>query len=129
MWIYANPNPCRQEEPDCVVRAISIATDQPWKKVHRDLCLLSLDHCTMPSVNWLWGLYLENKGYEKFLLPENCPSCLSVRDFCKMYPEGVYVVGTGTHAIACINGNYWDTWDSGDETPTFFYRKRVKKHA
>ena len=30
MWIYANPNPCRKEEPDCVVRAVCLATDQTW---------------------------------------------------------------------------------------------------
>ena len=108
MWIYANPNPCRQEEPDCVVRAISIATDQSWKKVHRDLCQLSCEKCTMPSVNWLWGLYLKRKGFRN----------------ARMYPEGTYVVGTGTHAVAVIGGNWYDAWDSADETLTYFYERR-----
>lgn len=124
MWIYANPNPCRQEEPDCVVRAIAIATDQSWQKVHRDLCQLSYDKCTMPSVNWLWGLYLKRKGFERFLLPESCPACVTVKDFAKRYPEGTYVVGTGTHAVAIINGNWYDAWNSADETLTFFYERR-----
>ena len=124
MWIYANPNPCRQEEPDCVVRAISIATDQSWKKVHRDLCQLSCEKCTMPSVNWLWGLYLKRKGFRKFLLPDECPACVTVREFARMYSEGTYVVGTGTHAVAVINGNWYDAWDSADETLTFFYERR-----
>ena len=124
MWIYANPNPCRQEEPDCVVRAIAIATDQSWQKVHRDLCQLSYDKCTMPSVNWLWGLYLKRKGFERFLLPESCPACVTVKDFAKRYPEGTYVVGTGTHAVAVINGNWYDAWNSADETLTFFYERR-----
>lgn len=129
MWVYANPNPCRQEEPDCVVRAISIATDQSWKKVHRALCLLSLEHCTMPSVNWLWELYLKRNGYEKFLLPDSCPACVTVRDFCRIYPDGVYIACTGSHAVACINGNYLDTWDSGDETLTYFFRKKEKEYG
>ena len=124
MWIYANPNPCRQEEPDCVVRAIAIATDQSWKKVHRDLCQLSCEKCTMPSVNWLWGLYLNRKGFQKFLLPDECPACVTVKDFARMYPEGTYVVGTGTHAVAVINGNWYDAWNSADETLTFFYERR-----
>lgn len=124
MWIYANPNPCRQEEPDCVVRAIAIATDQSWQKTHRDLCQLSYDKCTMPSVNWLWGLYLKRKGFEKFLLPDECPACVTVKEFARMYPEGTYVVGTGTHAVAVINGNWYDAWDSADETLTFFYERR-----
>jgi len=123
MWIYANPNPCRKEEPDCVIRAVSIATDQSWKRTHSDLCTLSRDKCTMPSVNWLWGLYLLRHGFRKFLLPDNCPQCMTVRDFCRMYPEGTYVLGTGTHAVAAVNGNWYDIWDSGDETITIFYER------
>lgn len=129
MWVYANPNPCRREEPDCVVRAIAIALDRTWKRVHDDLCSLSRDKCTMPSVNWLWELYLKRNGFEKFLLPDACPSCMTVKDFARMYPEGTYVIGTGTHAVAVIDGNWWDTWDSGDETPSYFFRKRGREYG
>ena len=124
MWVYVNPNPCRQEEPDCVVRAIALATDQEWDEVHWDLCTLSHIHCTMPSVNWLWGLYLKACGFEKFLLPASCPDCITVREFAKRYPRGTYVIGTGTHSVAVINGNWYDSWDSADETPTYFFRKK-----
>ena len=124
MWIYANPNPCRQEEPDCVVRAIAIATDQDWDEVHWDLCVLSHIRCTMPSVNWLWGLYLKACGVEKFSLPATCPECVTVREFAKRYPRGTYVIGTGTHAVCVKNGNWIDLFDSADEVPTYFYRKK-----
>lgn len=129
MWIYANPNPCRQEEPDCVVRAIAIATGRDWHRTHGDLCRMSGQYCTMPSVNWLWGLYLKENGFEKFLLPEECPECVTVREFARRYPTGTYVIGTGTHAVCVRNGDYYDSWDSGDETPTYFYRKRGKRDA
>ena len=129
MWIYANPNPCREEEPDCVVRAIAIATGQDWDTVHWDLCMLSHLRCTMPSVNWLWGLYPGLNGFEKFLLPESCPECITIREFARRYPEGTYIIGTGNHAVAVIGGNYVDAWDSGDEVPSYFYRKRRKEHA
>lgn len=124
MWIYANPNPCRQEEPDCVVRAIAIATGQSWDRAHWDLCALSHRKCTMPSVNWLWGLYLQRMGFEKFLLEESCPECVTVKEFAWRYPEGTYVIGTGSHAVCVRDGNWYDSWDSGDETPTYFYRKK-----
>ena len=123
MWIYANPNPCRLEEPDCVVRAISIATGKTWYEVHQDLCMLSRSRCTMPSVNWLWELYLKRLGFEKFLLPESCPTCTTIADFCGRYRTGTYVIGTGSHAVAVIDGDYYDTWDSGDEIPTYFFRR------
>ena len=124
MWIFANPNPCRKEEPDCVVRAISLATEQTWDEVHEDLCRLSGVLCTMPSVNWLWGRYLSMCGFEKFMLPESCPECVTVREFTRRFPEGTYVIGTGNHAICIRNGNHMDLWDSGDEVPTYFYRKK-----
>ena len=123
MWVYANPNPCRQEEPDCVVRAISIATGKPWGEVHWDLCVLSHERCTMPSVNWLWELYLKRNGFRKFLMPERCPECVTVREFCKRYPEGTYIIGTGSHAVAVMDGDYYDAWDSGDEIPSYFFRR------
>lgn len=129
MWIMANPNPCRQEEPDCVVRAIALATDRSWDDVHWDLCVLSHMRCTMPSANWLWELYLKQHGFEKFLLPESCPSCITVEKFCQRFTKGTYIIGTGSHAVCIKSGNYLDAWDSGQETPTYFFRKRGSKNG
>ena len=129
MYIYANPNPCRQEEPDCVVRAIALATGQTWDEVHWDLCVMSHAMCTMPSVNWLWEQYLIKCGFEKFLLPESCLECVTIREFTKQYPHGTYVIGTGHHAVCIRSGNYMDSWDSGDERPTYFFRKKGIKNA
>ena len=124
MYVYANPNPCRREEPDCVVRAVCLATGQNWDDVHWDLCILSHYECTMPSVNWLWDLYLRKCGFEKFLLPDACPKCVTVSEFAKRYPNGTYVIGTGTHAVCVRDGDWLDIFDSCDEVPTYFYRKK-----
>ena len=42
--------------------------------------------------------------------------------FCEKYPTGVYVIGTGTHAVAVVDGDYYDSWDSGNEVPSYFWR-------
>lgn len=122
MWIRCNPNPLGKQTSDCVIRAIAIATEQSWKRTYRELCELGEIEAEMPNTNSLWGLYLKQKGAEQFLLPENCPQCMSVRAFCERFPEGVYVIGTGTHAVACIDGDYLDSFDSGSETPAYFWR-------
>lgn len=122
MWIRCNPNPLGKQTSDCVVRAIAIATEQSWKRTYRELCELGEIEAEMPNTNSLWGLYLKQKGAEQFLLPESCPQCMTVRAFCERFPEGVYVIGTGTHAVACIDGDYLDSFDSGSETPAYFWR-------
>jgi hypothetical protein len=122
MWIRCNPNPLGKQTSDCVVRAIAIATEQSWRRTYRELCELGEIEAEMPNSNSLWGLYLKQKGAEQFLLPESCPQCMTVRAFCERFPEGVYVIGTGTHAVACIDGDYMDSFDSGSETPAYFWR-------
>jgi len=122
MWIKWNPNPKREEEPDCVIRAICAATGMSWHEVFRGLCGLADYECTMPSANWLWGKYLRRLGFRPFLLPESCPECVTVRAFCERFPEGVYIIGAGSHAVAVLDGNYYDAWDSGDEIPAYFWK-------
>ena len=122
MWIRCNPNPLGKQTSDCVVRAIAIATEQSWKRTYRELCELGEIEAEMPNSNSVWGLYLRNKGGKQFLLPESCPACITVRAFCEKYPTGVFVIGTGSHAVAVIDGDYYDAWDSGNEVPSYFWR-------
>ena len=73
----------------------------------------------MPSSNSVWDSYLKKHGWEKKALPECCDT---IRDFCSRNPYGRYVIGTGTHAVAIIDGDYYDTWDSGSEQPIYYWR-------
>lgn len=41
-----------------------------------------------------------------------------------MYPRGRYIVGTGNHAVAVVDGDYYDSWDSGNEILSFFWRMK-----
>lgn len=76
----------------------------------------------MPSSNAVWGLYLYRLGFEPFLLPEACPRCISIQEFTNRFPKGIYIIGTGSHAVAIIDGDYYDSWDSGNEVPSYFWR-------
>ena len=124
MWIHANPNPRGKEANDCVVRAIAIALGMDWYEVYDDLYRTGRWGGDMPSSDAVWGLYLKSRGARPFLLPDSCPECVTIRAFCRMYPRGRYIIGTGSHAVAVINGNYYDSWDSGNQVPSFFWRIR-----
>lgn len=122
MWIECNPNPLGKTVGDCVIRAVAIATGQSWRKTYRDLCQMGEYMGDLPNSNTVWGSYLREKGARQFLLPESCPECITVRAFADRYPEGIYVIGTGEHAIAIIDGDWYDSFNSGEETPTYFWR-------
>lgn len=121
MWIKCNPNPARKEVPDCVIRAIAIALRIRWVEVYDDLCKLGRIEFNMPSADAVWGKYLYQKGFQPFRLPESCPRCVTVNQFSKIFDRGTYIIGTGSHAVAVINGDYYDSWDSGNEIPSFFW--------
>ena len=122
MWIKCNPNPLGKQTGDCVVRAIAIATGKSWRDTYRELCKVGEIECDMPSSNFVWGVYLRRRGAKQFLLPESCPSCITVRAFAQRYPEGIYVIGTGDHAVTVMDGNWYDSWNSEGEIPTYFWK-------
>jgi len=115
MYIHVNPNPNGMYVEDCVVRAICIATGRSWDDVYLHLCLEGFIMKNMPSVNNVWGTYLKSIGFVQHSLPTDCPNCYTVRDFCSENRNGIYILATGSHVVAAVDGNYCDAWDSGDE--------------
>lgn len=77
----------------------------------------------MPSVNKVWGNYLTSIGFIRYMLPDTCPDCYTVREFCQDNPSGTFILATGSHVIAAKDGDYYDAWDSGDELPTSVWRR------
>lgn len=124
MWIYANPNPEKKQVPDCVIRAICIALNKPWLEVSDELYSFARREYSVTCDDNIWGHYLYSLGFEPFLLPFSCPKCVTVKEFTKYYPVGTYIIGTGKHAVTVINGNYYDSWDSGEVVPSFYWRIR-----
>ena len=126
MYIHTNPNPNGAYVEDCVVRAIAIATGRSWDDVFLNLCLQAFIMKNMPSVNKVWGAYLRSIGFVPQQLPTNCPDCYTIRDFCEEYREGIYILATGSHVVAVVDGNYCDAWDSGDEMPITVWRREFR---
>ena len=122
MWIYANPNPEKKNVPDCVIRAICIALNKSWGEVFNELSEVAARDHSITSDDHVWGHYLWCLGFIPFILPESCPECVTIRSFAEIFNHGTYIIGTGYHAVAVINGDYYDTWDSGNEVPTFFWK-------
>ena len=123
MYSYFNPNPQGNKVGDCVIRAISKALNQSWTQTYVDLSLQGYLMGDLLSSNAVWGAYLKAKGFTRDIVSNDCPECYTINDFCEEYPQGTYVIGTGSHAVCVIDGVIYDSWQSGDETPIYFYTK------
>lgn len=122
-FISTNPNPKGKTVGDCVVRALSIAFDKGWRDVFKELAILSMIECDMPSSNQIWGEYLGEHGFVRHSLVDTCPLCYTVRDFCNDNPQGLFILACEQHVVTSIDGNYYDSWDSGDKPVLFFWTK------
>ena len=118
-----NVNPAKNLVGDCVVRAVALACGLSWDDALDGLTEMAHHMKDMPNANNVWGAFLKSMGFVRYSIPNTCPDCYTIRDFSEDHPNGVYVLGTGSHAVACINGTYMDSWDSGDETVLFYYKE------
>lgn len=123
MWEKYNPNPRGSHIGDCVIRAITMALGETWYEAYIELCIKGFELCDMPSSNKVWGALLKSYGFHRYIISDDCPNCYTIKDFAKEHPVGAYVVCTGTHVVTVIDENYYDSWDSGNESPVFYWTK------
>ena len=122
MYIQYNANPLDKSTGDCVIRAIATVTNRPWLEVYDDLYKYARASCDMMDTNEVWHRYLYDIGYHIHVI--SVP-CMTVKEFARIYQKGRYLLGTGRHVVAVINGDYIDAWDSGNEIPVFYWRKEI----
>ena len=123
MFIYGNPNPYGKHVGDCTVRAIANATGRGWYETYFALCLQGAIMCDMPSSNAVTTAYLKRIGFRRRTIPDNCPECYCVEDFCTDHPKGTFVIGTGSHLTTIIDGCLFDSWNSLAEVPVYYFEK------
>ena len=124
MWKFFNPNPVAAREEDCAVRAVSAALGISWDEAFDLIARNAKQMGAMMHRDAAWGSVLRQHGFFRAIIPNTCPDCYTAEDFCQDNPEGVFVLGFGTHTAAVVDGVLLDTWRSSDETPIYvWYRK------
>jgi hypothetical protein len=122
-YVYFNPNPEKKSVGDCVIRSICKVTDMNWLDVFDLICNRARSMHDMPSANAVWSSVLNDLGFKRYAIPNSCPYCYTIEDFCYDHPHGSYVLSTGTHAVGVKNGHYFDSWDSGSEIPIYYFKE------
>ncbi len=128
VWKEFNNNPTgRRGVGDCAVRAVSIALGVSWETAYLKIVIAGFNMGDMPSSNSVWGAVLRQNGLYKHVLPNNYSYNYTFGDFVVDHPEGIYVLGTGTHVATVVDGTLLDAWDSQDELLSYYWSKNAEE--
>lgn len=122
MWVRYNPNPHGRSVGDCSVRAVAKALGIDWSTAYMLTTRMGYSMSDMPSADAVWGAVLREHGFRREVIPNRCPDCYTATDFCREHPQGVYVLGFGGHVATVVDGDLYDSWDSGNEIPIYVWR-------
>lgn len=123
-WEYFNENPLGKSTGDCVIRAISIALGKTWDEVYVGLCLEGFLNGDWGASDDTWGKYLYRNGFRRHFIPDDGLGAYTVADFVQDNPCGTFVLSMpNRHAVAVVDGQYFDSWNSGGEAPTYYWSK------
>lgn len=124
MYAEYNPNPVGRRVGDCAVRAIAKALDIDWETAYAKLVKNGFLMADMPSSDAVWGAVLRANGFARHAIPDACPFCYTAEEFAIEHPEGTYVLGFGGHVATVKDGLLYDSWDSSQEIPLYYYERR-----
>lgn len=123
MFVEYNPNPYNRRVGDCAVRAVAKALNEDWDTAFTRLIISAYEMGDMPSSDSVWGATLRKNGFRRETIPNDCPNCYTVSEFAEAHPTGTYVLALGGHVLAVDDGNIYDSWDSSNEIPQYYYTK------
>ena len=121
---FHNMNPKNSlSSPDCVIRAISNATEKTWDEMYIGLCEVGLKLKDVPNSSKVYEKYMKNLGYDKQKQPrKEDGKKYTVNEFCELHPKGNYVCKIAKHVTVVKDGFFEDTWDCGSKTVGNFWK-------
>lgn len=77
----------------------------------------------MPSANRVWGRYLRRNGFHQHILDDHGEDMYTVEAFAEDHPKGTFILSIldPGHVVCVKDGHYWDSWDSGNEVPQYYW--------
>lgn len=121
---YHNANPRGRITTDCVIRAISTATEIPYNQVVLEMAQLQCETGYDDGDVKLYDLYLKRHGFVKHKQPRKSDNTkYTGAEWCKLLQEDFeWVLNSnelkrivahigGGHIVAIIDGQVWDIWN------------------
>lgn len=124
MWREYNPNPMARRVGDCSIRAVAKALGTSWENAYSLIAANGFAMADMPSSDAVWGSVLRQNGFYREAIPNTCPDCYTAKDFCIDHPRGTFVLAFGGHVATVKDGILYDSWDSSNLSPQYFYFRK-----
>ena len=118
-----NPNPNNNQVGDCVVRALCKATGKTWDSIYKELAQLGFTLKTMPNDYQAWHECLRQHGFERQGVSiKKGDSRPKVRELAQQLGQGVYVMRVSGHLVTAKDGQYFDSFDSGNKAVYSYWK-------
>lgn len=118
----------KKRAEDCVVRALMKLTGKSWIECFDELCVIAREKMRMPNEWKTVEKWLKINGYEKFSYGKLYKGMHreTVSEFARKHNKGKFLLNLMGHVVACVDGYYYDSWDSGNcKILTYYeYKKR-----
>ena len=111
-----NANPKGIKAGDCVIRAISMASERSWEGVYTELYDIGFRLKRMPSEKLVFEKWLEQHGWVKGKMPRhNDGTRYTVREWVDSNPTTIVIISVASHLTHSDHGVLIDTWNCGSK--------------
>ena len=117
-WHEYNPNPKGKNIGDCTLRAYCAAFNISWEEAFDIASEIAkengsmIQYVTDKVLTEHFECKLDDKYNKKTVKPKER---ITVAEFATTHPYGIYILHMRSHVVTLRNGEYWDSWDSGDK--------------
>lgn len=125
-FIKFNNNPKNNITNDCVIRAISFATNKSWADTYKELAELGIKKGLMLNDKKNDRAYLKQLGFEKQSMPRRDDRTrYTLEEFCDELAKDnqVYIVSVAKHLTVVKDKNLYDTWNCSKKSVGNYWTK------
>ena len=121
-YVYYQPNDkdLKDKFGDCTIRALSKALDCTWLEAYdkmiplcREAQVSNVFDCDITTRKRM----MEKLGFEYTgISVKGGKERPTVEKFASKHTHGRYILNVAHHEVACVDGKYYDTWNSGHKS-------------
>ena len=123
MYYYFNSNPKNKQTNDSTVRALARLFGVSYTIAHVMLSFVAKDIDEMTNSLPTLDKFLRDSGYRKCVVTNDKGDNYTIKDFCNDHKSGRYIAMYDGGVVACIDGDYFNAFDCGNEIVLMFWMK------